>query len=512
MVTLMVTFFKIIRFTFFNIIFLFSVSVIANSNALRSEGLAAFKEKLYPQASLSFYKWSRQAKTLAEKQEAKYFLGIALAKLDILQVATFPLVDVVRSGEGKYRKKALNQLASFANALDEKGLLKFTIEKLTPEDLTDLSKSAFYINMSDIAYEEGQIDKAMSWAQMSLDASPKNDEALYQLASLALEKNKYPEALAYFSQLLEKHKSKSPADKKRGLATLNIARVYYQMKDWTKAAEFYRQVAKDHVDYRSALQELSWTLLRSAQLRSALSPLQSLLTPFYSQFFDPETFVLSSSIYIFSCQFNEAYADAEAFEKNYQPTLNQIDTWLKGSRTADDFYNELSKAQKSLENLNKTGKIESQGLLPFFVLRTIMTEPDIQSGLKYLKRMENELLKLKANFPESPFMEYAKKILKGRSLAAKRKLARAVEFYLKSYWVKTTDIADQIGFIKYEALNGQRMQLKEKMMVDARQTVDGDLNRGYYAQNGYRYWPFEGEFWRDEIGSFQYVGISRCQK
>ena len=162
----------------------------------------------------------------------------------------------------------------------------------------------------------------------------------------SLEKNKFPEALAYFSQLLEKHKNKSPADKKRGLATLNIARVYYQMKDWAKAAEFYRQISKDHVDYRSALQELSWTLLRSAQLRSALSPLQSLMTPFYSQFFDPETFVLSSSIYIFSCQFNEAFADAEAFEKNYQPTLNQIDTWIKGSRTADDFYSELVKAQK----------------------------------------------------------------------------------------------------------------------------------------------------------------------
>ena len=508
----MVILFKFLKLSSLLIIIWSSASLSAPQNPLRAEGLAAFKAKAYPQASLSFYKWSRQAKVLSEKQEAKYFLGISLAKLDILQVATFPLVDVVRSGDGKYRKKALNQLASFANVLDEKGLLKFTIEKLTPDDLTDLSKSAFYINMSDIAYEEGQIDKAISWAQMSLDSSPKNDEALYQLATLALEKNKFPEALAYFSQLLEKHKNKSPADKKRGLATLNIARVYYQMKDWAKAAEFYRQVSKDHVDYRSALQELSWTLLRSAQLRSALSPLQSLMTPFYSQFFDPETFVLSSSIYIFSCQFDEAFANAEAFEKNYQPTLNQIDTWIKGSRTADDFYAELTKAQKSLDNLNKTGKIESQGLLPFFVLRTIMTEPDIQGGLKYLKRLDNELLNLKANFPESPFFEYAKKILKGRSLAAKRKLARAVEFYLKSYLVKTTDMADQIGFIKYEALNGQRMQLKEKLMVDARQTVDGDFNRGYYAQNGYRYWPFEGEFWRDEIGSFQYVGISRCQK
>lgn len=488
-----------------------STAVHAAVNPLRAEGLTAFKNKAYPKAVLSFYKWSRQTKVVAERQEAKFYLGMALAKLDILQVATFPLVDVVRSGQGKFRKSALNQLAIFANQLDEKALLKFTLEKLSPDELTDLSKSAFYLNLSDIAYDEGQFDKSFQWAQKSFDSSGKNDEALYQMGFLSLEKEKFSEALAYYSQLLEKYKDRSPADKKRGLILLNIARTYYQMKDWSRAAEFYRQISKDHPDYRTSMQELSWALLRGAQLRSALSPIQSLLTPFYSQFFDPETFVLSSSIYIFSCQYDDALADANAFERNYLPTLDQLDSWLKGQRSADEFYAELVSAQKSLENLNATGKIESQGLLPFFVMRTIMTEPDIQAGIKYLKRMDLETQKLNQNFADSPFLKYARKILKGRVVAAKRNLAKGVESYLRTYLSRTIELSDQIGFIKYEALNGQRLQIKEKLMVGAELKVDSTATREYYAQNGYRYWPFAGEFWRDEIGSFQYVGINRCQ-
>lgn len=508
----MVNYMKLLSSVVILSLLLASLPTFAASNPLRAEGLNAFKAKAYPKAVNSFYKWSRQEKVLSERQEAKFYLGMALAKLDILQVGTFPLVDVVRSGQGKFRKSALNQLAIFANQLDEKALLKFTLEKLGPDDLTELSKSAFYLNMSEISHDEGQREKAFIWAQKSFEASPKNDEALYQMGYLSLEKEKYSDALGYFSQLLEKYKDKSPSDKRRGVITMNVARVYYQMKDWGRAAEYYRQVSKDHPDYRTAMQELSWALLRGAQLRSALSPIQSLLTPFYSQFFDPETFVLSSSIYIFSCQYNDALLNAAAFEKNYLPIIDQLDNWLKGQRSIDDFYSELVIAQKSLEFLNKTGRIESQGQLPFFVMRTIMTEPDIQAGIKYLKRLDMESTKLSQNFTESPFLHYGKKILKGRTLATKRALAKAVESYLRIYLGRTIALSDQISFIKYEALNGQRLQIKDKLMVGNELSLEKDVSREYYAQNGYRYWPFDGEFWRDEIGSFQYVGINRCEK
>ncbi len=508
----MINFMKLLSLVMILSLLLSSLPTFAASNPLRAEGLNAFKAKAYPKAVNSFYKWSRQEKVLSERQEAKFYLGMALAKLDILQVGTFPLVDVVRSGQGKFRKSALNQMAIFANQLDEKALLKFTLEKLGPDELTELSKSTFYLSMSEIAHDEGQRENAFNWAQKSFEANPKNDEALYQMGYLSLEKEKYSEALAYFSQLFEKYKDKSPSDKRRGIITMNVGRVYYQMKDWGRAAEYYRQVSKDHPDYRTAMQELSWALLRGAQLRSALSPIQSLLTPFYSQFFDPETFVLSSSIYIFSCQYDDALLNANAFEKNYLPLIDQLDNWLKGQRSIDDLYSELVAAQKSLEFLNKTGRIESQGQLPFFVMRTILTEPDIQAGIKYLKRLDMESTKLSQNFTESPFLQYGQKILKGRTLATKRALAKAVESYLRTYLGRTIDLSDQIGFIKYEALNGQRLQIKDKLRVGAELSLDKDVSREYYAQNGYRYWPFDGEFWRDEIGSFQYVGINRCEK
>ncbi len=62
-------------------------------------------------------------------------------------------------------------------------------------------------------------------------------------------------------------------------------------------------------------------------------------------------------------------------------------------------------------------------------------------------------------------------------------------------------------------LNGKKDQVKKKMMkseAPAEQAEDQD--RSFYIQNGYEYWPFQGEYWLDEIGNYYYLGKSRCEQ
>lgn len=483
----------------------------APAQDLRASAFKVFKEKKYADASVLFYNWSRKEQKTPAKIEAKYFLGLSLYRQNLKQIASFPLIDVVRSGPNPYQRRALNLLVTIARHLDEKSLLNFSMSKLTPESLTAISKSVFLMERSDLALSNNKIDEAMSWAQASFAADPKNEEALYQLGSLSLVKSDEKKALTYFQSLFERYKSKPVNDKRRGLALLNIARTHYQMQNWVEAAEFYRQIPKDHFYYRDAQKELSWTLLRGGRFRSSLSPLQSLLTPFYEQFYDPEILLLSSTILVFSCQYEQAQALTEAFDKSYSPIIPQIEKFVQSDRSDEDYFQELKKGQAALAELKASGEIKSSAVLPFFVLRTILAEVDMQSRMRYLRLLDVEVNTLNQTIKDPKIVSYGMKIIDGRRKATKKQLAQIFKASLNRHLTATKEFNAQLGFLKYEILNGLRLNLREQIAGE-KSLITDEKERSYYAQNGYRIWPMQGEFWRDEIGSYQYVGKNLCKK
>lgn len=499
-----------VKFSFISLIIVLACSVVSAQQKLKNESMKAYDGKNYARAATGFYRLSREAKSAADRVEAKFFLGSSLIKLELYQVASFPLVSVVRAGNSKYQKRALNQLALIAKRIDEKALLQYSLSKLSPEDLTEMSKAVFYMSMSEIAEFNNKIGEAITWALRAYETDSNNEEAIYQLGSLYLSKPEPSEALKYFSILLERYGSKPITDKKRGLILMNMARTYYQMQNWSEAALYYRQIPKDHFYYQKAQSELSWALFRGGKFRSALSPLQSLMTPFYSHFYDPETLLLSGIILVMSCQNDQAQKISEIYDKNYSDALGQLDVWLKEEHSDEDIYKEMVSAQETLNSLRATGELKSKTKLPFFLLRSTISEADSQSRLRYMKLLEAEGKSAREIFKKSKVTAYAIKILKGRKKAAEKQFAKMVRVHLQNYRNQSLDIKDQFGFLKYEILNGQRIKVRNQ--IAGQDVVIEDKERSYYAQNGYRFWPMQGEYWRDEIGSYQYVGANLCAK
>jgi len=60
-------------------------------------------------------------------------------------------------------------------------------------------------------------------------------------------------------------------------------------------------------------------------------------------------------------------------------------------------------------------------------------------------------------------------------------------------------------------INGRKEQLKKKIAGKATEEVDEKVDRTFYVQNGFEYWPFEGEYWLDEIGNYHYLGKQSCE-
>jgi hypothetical protein len=106
--------------------FLISLSIIfpaaaqrPAANTLRKQAQQALQSKDFVKAAPLLYQMARQTKKTEDLLEAKYFLGISLAKLGMTQIASFALMDVARRGKGKYQKMAL--ASSVRNATTDSG-------------------------------------------------------------------------------------------------------------------------------------------------------------------------------------------------------------------------------------------------------------------------------------------------------------------------------------------------------------------------------------------------------
>ena len=42
------------------------------------------------------------------------------------------------------------------------------------------------------------------------------------------------------------------------------------------------------------------------------------------------------------------------------------------------------------------------------------------------------------------------------------------------------------------------------------QIIEG-TSRDFFVQNGFEFYPFQGEYWLDELGNYHYVGTQSCR-
>lgn len=75
-----------------------------------------------------------------------------------------------------------------------------------------------------------------------------------------------------------------------------------------------------------------------------------------------------------------------------------------------------------------------------------------------------------------------------------------------------TDYITQFDFINYETIGIMKKKAAQKFIKKSTDVSEADdkQSRSFFIQSGFQYYPFEGEYWRDEIGNYQYLGTNQC--
>ncbi len=470
------------------------------------------RAKNFAAASEFLFNLRRTEKNPIVRSKINYFLGLTLYRMRLFQAASFPLIEVVRQGSSSEQgQKALDLLLNISQVLGEPSLVRYAIQSTTLDKVNPATRALYHFLKAEMLADSGDINGARNDLLEARTLDPNRYEVHYALGTLDLQSQNPTAALVHFKTLLDLTAQLPIKDKMRGMTILAMARAHYQAQQWKNSIDFYRQIPKDHALYRQSLLELSWALFRNGQFRSSLSPLLTLHSEYYENFYDPESLLLRSIILLFSCRFDEVDKVHALFEKTYRVTFTQMEDWVK--RNSPD-----SEAFKQFDRILQAGsgsKSETASMdgLPFFVVRSVADERDVASEIKYRSLLFREAKITTATLPvNSSLRKYVLSVLSSRDKTAQKRIGHKVKVHVEAYAVALADYLNRGDFIHYENLSGRRETLKIRIATPIQDDVkiDSKLSRTYFIQNGYRYWPFQGEYWRDEVGNYQFVGEARC--
>jgi tetratricopeptide (TPR) repeat protein len=483
------------------------------TNPLRqqmNQALALARGGQYEQASNALFQLARRAELQAERPQLKYVLGLMLMEMKLNQVAAFQFVDVIRMGNNKYVKQAIEKLSIVADSLGDDTLLNYAVSKVDLNDFPADKRDMLYFRIGEIKMKAREFPKASELFSKVSSSSRYYNQALFQRGLAELENGQVDIALQIFQTQLAARENAPVTDTNRVAAQIAIARALYQKQDWEGAIDAYAQVPRDHFLWHDALFESSWAMLRAARFRSVLSNFHSLHSSYYEDFYIPESLLLRSIVYLYICKYDEMEKVLGLFENTYGPIRARIGDFIRANTDAMEYYNEIERGQQ----LKRSDK--NVGLrLPYNVVKSISEEGNVKRSLFYIKRLNDERARIDANpgYRGSPVGQYALKVINNRSRNAKLAVGDMAKAHMLNMRVELRDLYEQAGFIRYEMINGKKENLKMKLAgkdVQAEQ-IDDKIDRTFYVQNGYEYYPFQGEYWLDEIGNYHYLGKQSCE-
>jgi tetratricopeptide (TPR) repeat protein len=280
------------------------------------------------------------------------------------------------------------------------------------------------------------------------------------------------------------------------VTTLNIARSYYAAENWPRAIEYYAQLPRESRQWVDAVFERAWAHFRISDTNGALALLQVHESPFFQDWYFPEATLLRAHSLFLMCKFPEASNQIDGFVARYTPmreTLAQV-----GIRTPEDVFEQM-----------RRHIAEGSSDLPEMITWRYEEEDRLQDSIQAVTSAEDELARMK-NVSANPFTEWASDRIAARKDAlitseGARVQARATDMEGQLVQMLADAEINKLDLMQMEQRLYEMSAAKGKG-VEARETV----SRKKRVKPNQRWWPWEGEYWQDEVGYYRITSKPDC--
>ena len=295
----------------------------------------------------------------------------------------------------------------------------------------------------------------------------------------------------------------------RTLATLNIGRVYYERKDYRKAFTYYSQIPRDSDLWLQSLFEGSWAFFMIQKHNNSLGNIHTIHSPFFVNRFYPETYILNAITYLRLCRYPNVRDSLKKFQQRYKPTFADLNNLLKKYQNQNSGFYSLIARYRSSGSLR-----EYQAATE--VIDSVSRSDAFKEAQAVVRGLDREAAALK-NYAGKWEMVGLSDTLRQSFDTRKNATISGAGENLFSNSVQLfrylRDLSDQTRLINLEMLSGRTDELRSKFNPDGGPADNISWGEGMKPLNlkaELEYWPFEGEYWEDELGGYVYNVDSKC--
>jgi tetratricopeptide (TPR) repeat protein len=323
------------------------------------------------------------------------------------------------------------------------------------------------------------------------------------LRGIALaQQGKFTDAIAPLVTARELGVRKKLGGRFEDVQNLNLGRVYYGAGNWNQAAAHLTKVNRGSELWPEAQFERAWAHFRGDDYAGAMGVLETHDSPFFADFYVPEAQLLRAFSLFQLCMFGEVNKEIEEFEQRYQPILDALDRDLSGLSAVDAF---------AVRQDGSTAAAK----IPAPLRRLFDADERLGAAERALPEIAREITELGGT--GRPAGAMAKGWLEGHTKHIRESEGKRVLERLTSAQVDLRDMLQSLKLTRIDVLNlearlyGRAAQngtpLPTPASNDRRRRPERKVRR---PERTKLVWPFEGEFWADELGWYRMVGKADC--
>jgi tetratricopeptide (TPR) repeat protein len=495
----------------------------AASSATLDRALKLYEADELHSASIELYKVieGESGDGEANKQKAEFWMGKTLYKLGFYSAALTYFDRIVQKGPAHaHYNETLKWLASLSREVpDSSGIL----DKIGKYDRKELEQPALesvrdelYFLLGKYHYTKGKFKEAVSLFNMVPRSSPYYVQAkLFEGATHVREYNAKPAREALIEVLRVGAESDDPKVKPyEDLANLSLARIYYSMGGYEMSAKYYDRVSPESYDWPNSLFEASWAnfMLRNAGYSKALGNIQSLQAPFFDNFVKPESvaeaLTVKATIYFYNCQYGRAADAITEFRETYEPLALELKKLVDSTTANDQFYELADKIRNGNSSLPKDTEQAA---------RAVLSDRMLARRFDYVKELDRELAEHEKADPAWKSTAVANAVITDITLQRSLTVNEAGDLARQRISRLVGELAaliKRVIKIEIEILQGEKGQLETELIQEQQVMSSGkdtDVSR-IVVDDEHQFWPFRGEYWRDELGYYRVKLSNRCEK
>ncbi len=486
----------------------------------------AYNDEDYFTSAVGFYAIMKNKEWDRLHETARYYYAESLFRMGLYQASEYQLAEILFEGpESHYFISSLLKLLAVTYKTEDERVLFAVLSNVNYSSLPKKFANELTYYLGKINFYNGQDEQAIQMFSQVKDYSSFYPKAKYFLGVIQVRQQMYAEAMKSFTELKEMPDDKylgGDIKKLKGMAELALGELYYaaawkaqnKLAMFNVALNYFSNVGRDNQQWFDSLFARTWASLMIGRFDATLGTVVTLRSPFFTDIYFPEVNIVEAVTYYNLCQYDEVNKVIDYFFGVYPDYAQKMTAWLESvsTKTGLDIYKELLKMYKDAQEGKPTA-------LPEAVLKNILTESLFQRKFSHIKEIEKELAIIE-NSPEAfkksvIALDVSKKMMYQLTTLRNEAGIWLVQRVQNLNGELAQLIADMRA-IRFEMTDSQKSALEKEELYgknlkeEDKKQKESEMNPS--VPDGYYYYPFDGEYWEDELGYYFFNVQNACKE